>query len=324
MLRDDVKVSGLAVRLYPAESPAGAIELGSHFWSESPGSLLDLSDWRESLGRFQIEEIEKATAWVWTSMPSDRLEVLDAENQTLDHRVFRFWRAILLTEPPTIAASWILTGTIQHGRLDIRGFVKPPMVYGKSARRPSRFDVARLHQAAAIADSLMRPEPVLGGPLERGWSSFIAGMRATHIDESILCFVRALEGILHSATRQQFSRRAARLVKFGDHDSTYGEEFFERLYNVRSGFTHARTLEETFPSCDRAQALLRGRQLQAAAHIVASRWYRTVIMDPNLVRQFSGTSLGDYWGEVVLGKERPPFTVRVEEDEWMNVEDTQR
>jgi len=318
MLRTNVKFSCLAASTVPAAGLPSPLPLAPDVWAELPSGL-DLSVWKETLGTEQIDQIANATLWLWHAAPSARLEVYDSENVELANRMFGLWRALLINRAPAIKSAWVLTGAIRaDGYVQVRSLKKCDIVYSKERGQEPALDRDKAVQVADCAARLLNLEAAgsIQRRLERGFASLLSATRAAYIDEAILSLVRALEGILHPNNREQFSKRAATVVDLHGYGDGERLKFFENLYDVRSGFTHAETLEEVFPGATPEEAQTLGFRLQIATYLIVTRAYTAVFSSPELSRTLSSGSMGEFWGQVVAGKRPPPFVVRLDDSEW--------
>jgi hypothetical protein len=152
--------------------------------------------------------------------------------------------------------------------------------------------------------------------LERGFAAFIGGVQSNSIDDSVLGFVRAIEGILHPNNKKQFCDRATKVIRCSTAADSGLTSLLDEIYDARSGFTHAEAIETVFPNKSRDEAVLRGRELRSASYVIASRCYRTVFANPDLIDFFSKEQ-GGSWGKVVTGKSNSPFTICVEPSDWL-------
>lgn len=135
------------------------------------------------------------------------------------------------------------------------------------------------------------------------------------VDGSILALQRSLEGILHPCNKKQFVERVAKIADLG---SGYDvRALFREVYGIRSGFTHAESLNVAFPNRSYEDALVRARQVQVLLCFVAFRLYRVILSRVDLLSCFGAEGLGAYWGRIVEGRKERPFAVKVSDGEWL-------
>jgi hypothetical protein len=138
----------------------------------------------------------------------------------------------------------------------------------------------------------------------------VLALRIEYIEDSILCLMRALEGMLHADSSKQFQSRAASILKEPN------LELLRELYHVRNKFTHAEPVELAFPNRTAAEATQRARQLQAFLYHFATRVYCKIVGSPGLLAMLSQARVGELWGNVVSGHQPPPLVVSVDEPLW--------
>jgi hypothetical protein len=77
--------------------------------------------WKEWLGTIRAEEVEAADLFLLSKIKSERPDVLDGENQSLDHLVCLFYVGLLLASTfSTAHKPVVLTGSRSDGEVDIR------------------------------------------------------------------------------------------------------------------------------------------------------------------------------------------------------------
>jgi hypothetical protein len=247
------------------------------------------------------------------------LQILDAQNEALLEKIRDFWLGFLLHEPPMIHSAWSMTGSLNAAKPDVRSLRELPKVFQQYLGKPRQLKPSTLLGTTRLAAHFqtIRSSRVLAGRLERGLAAFVSGMKMAHIDEAVLSFERALEGILQPNDKDQFTKRAKCIIRpVGKHRLNVAK-LLNDIYDARSGFTHAEALDTVFPGLSRRQAERRGWQLRSAVFHLASRCYREILAREDLVRLFSAEGLGDYWGEIVSGDADPPFLVDLApEDCW--------
>ncbi|GEM_PF-3906337 len=319
MRKDGVKFGCLCADVHPS-GDIRRIEaaLPGEFFVESPWADVDVDAWREELGRWQVNEIKRANLWVWSVASTETPQIHDNENDRLFRRMNNFWIAFLMHEPPDVNSVWILTGDLIAGHPTIATLRKLPRAIRQSVSFPAPLSPDSLDQIAVIAGGVDAAEEAksVAGRLERGFAAFVAGMQSDTIDDSILCFVRALEAIVQPNGGKQFCNRTARILQSSTMDVASLRALLEEIYKTRGAFTHAEAIETAFRGNTRDEAIRRGRELRAATHIMASRCYREVFARPDLIKFFSSEQ-GEFWGDVVSGKKEPPFRIPVEPAEWL-------
>ena len=110
---------GLSIKL-PHEG-LGGLDLSPHF-SVIGGREFKIPDqWREWLGSIRVEEVEACDLFIAAKLASSAPGVLDAENQLLTHRLWGFYRGLLLSSTfATAHKPVILTGSCEDGEIGLR------------------------------------------------------------------------------------------------------------------------------------------------------------------------------------------------------------
>jgi len=276
-------------------------DLGFGYRLAPPEGAVNLDSWKPYIGEFEFEAMHDANTWIWVEGES---------SADLRPKIGYFETALLLTRAPQIRGAWMLEGPVENAVPRVASF-------GKRGQRilkepPYPLTTATLRRAAALADTLTRTFEMnaLVGRLERGFVSLVLAMSASSLEDSILYLMRGLEGMLNADHSKQFQTRAQTVLQDGN------PELLAELYRVRSKFTHAEPVSEAYADMTADQMTARCRQLQAFLYHFATRAYRKVLSRPELMSRLTQPKVGEYWGQVVQGKEGPPFIVTVTKDLW--------
>jgi hypothetical protein len=318
---DNVKFACICLNASPVEPSCRATrELSAEFRLERPWTGLDLDAWKPDLGRLQLNEIKKATVWVWTFVQSTRLDVCDGENNALTDRLTAFYVGLMLNRPPNVWSARTMTGHLQGGSVTIQSQAQRYRIFHKEHDAAPELTESALAAAATSAGHLRaaKSSSALGGRLERGLVSFENAMYSEYLDESIISLVRSIEAILQPNDKKQFVKRTCAIMDHQTEASHMDQcsAVFEELYDIRSGLVHAEAIEDIFGGVSGEQAAMRAKRLQAIAYLVASNLYRSILAQPELVEKFAHERLGDYWGRVVCDKEPPPFRLQLDAECW--------
>jgi hypothetical protein len=318
MEKDKVKFGCLCITAFPIEWEVTEADLGHGYYLEKPLAEVDLSTWRDPLGRWEVEELSKADLWIWSVRQSNALDVADAENQEIAKEMYWFWASYLLHHPPITHGAWTLTGKLVGGTPDVRTMGKRDPLFNQGIGRPPKMTVAKLKEVASLAPRIGHAikSGALTGRLERGWLAFLEAMKTKDLDQTILHFERALEAIAHPTDAKQFVSRFARVVRDLEHPKQDSSSLLAEIYDVRSGLAHAEAIETVFPQKSREEAARRGRELRAALLHIVSASYREIFASDNLIALYSSEGIGDHWDKVVARKRPPPFTVTLEPTVW--------
>lgn len=286
------------------------------FLLEPKPDNLNLSDWAEHMGRSRLSDIEDANIWVWVTCDSGRFDVLDHENDALAERLQTLVRGVLMNRPGWIESAWIATGSLRDGVPHVATLHSVDAWYHKEPLQ--HLTLEKLRSAASIAECLEREfgSGSFTGRCERGLTAFFSAMRSPWLDESIMHLERALEGLFHPASAKQFVRRAAACCSVMGYSQAERETLLQRLYDVRSEFTHAAPVDVVFKGATFDNAQLEARRLQTFAYLFAAHAYQAVLANSSLVAKLNPEGTGPYWGKVVEGKVAPPFTVQLDPNNW--------
>jgi hypothetical protein len=196
--------------------------------------------WREWLGSIRAEEVENCNLFLLSTLSSSTPGVLDAENQTLQQRVWNFYVGLLLASPFAPAhRPVLLTGSHRAGEIDIRqqkDFDAPvPCLFRPYP--PVLPDVVRL--AAQLGESL---ETLVAAALPGGhWRLlrtlhiYTEARAIADILDRIHQYCRCIDGLIlpdAGETKRQFRSRTELFIG-PRHHTLMGE-----IYDIRSAVEH--------------------------------------------------------------------------------------
>jgi hypothetical protein len=196
--------------------------------------------WREWLGSIRVGEFEQFELFLLSKLPSSTPEILDAENQTLQQRVWNFYIGLLLASTFAPAHKPVmLTGARRNGELDIRQqrdfdslvprifHPYPPVVF------------ENLQLAARLGENLMTlaagPPPGGTWRLFRGLHIYTEARANGDILERLHQYSRCIDGLIlpnAGETKRQFKSRTELFIGPRHHDMM-GE-----IYDIRSAVEH--------------------------------------------------------------------------------------
>jgi hypothetical protein len=197
-------------------------------------------NWREWLGSVRTGEVENFNLFLLSKLASSAPAVLDAENKTLQQRVWNFYVGLLLAS--TFASAHrpvLLTGSRRDGEIDLRqqqDFDSPiPCLFRPYP--PVVPDEVRV--AARLGENLevLATAPISGGHwrLFRTLHVYTEARTTAEIVDRIHQYCRCIDGLIlpdTGKTRQQFKSKTELFIGTGHHD-LMGE-----LYDVRSAVEH--------------------------------------------------------------------------------------
>lgn len=258
-----------ALLLLPAHSDdaeRAELDAATSTWVGALGDLIDGSQvkhWREWLGTLRWEEVEKRQRLVLTQMPSERPEVLDAENKQLGARLVMPWRALPLAAPiPSFSGKGvILSGEAANieGELRLRSVREvselDSVVRPYYATRPQFWRSMRGHspdngfQRWVDLDALLLGLSTRGLPdiLHVALRAFGNALGRDGLEFRIPDFVRAAECVLavpRGRGAEEFAQRAARIAPgLAEDDYIRGGDLRTRLvtlYQNRNDCVHGK------------------------------------------------------------------------------------
>jgi hypothetical protein len=231
------KYALMALALGVDESVPSVLDLGCGLHASRTLTLSVPGHWKEWLGSLAWDELHEANLFLWATAPTSSPDLLDAENSTLQTRVFMLYYGLMLAAPrlATTGRGMLLTGARrddvdvrQHGWVD--ALLRSQGVFWDPIRR------SELQEAVTIGNALEAIQNLL--PFRRlraAVTCFYAGLQAEDPAERIHEFVRTIEGCIlpaRSKTEAQFVSRTEIFVGPREHDWAHA------LFNVRSAVEH--------------------------------------------------------------------------------------
>jgi hypothetical protein len=126
---------GLSVKL---EGPISTGEVAPHLVVLADLKFDIPAHWREWLGTVRAEQVDDCNLLLVSKHSSSRPEVLDDENQRLQHRVFNFYTGLVLASTfATAHAPVMLTGARRSGEVASASSPGSGSTQPDSKRRPS-------------------------------------------------------------------------------------------------------------------------------------------------------------------------------------------
>lgn len=213
------------------------LDLGDGFFA-LPGGALELpAHWRKWVGTIRTDAIHEASLVLVAVGPSERPEVLDAENQRLTRRVDALFSGLLAAARPSFeGAGTRISGAHADGRIDVRSLGETIKVVRPPGFPWTPIDETTLRRAAFLAHriELFQARPVANRFIQtRTLFTFFDAFTERYIDERIHQFVRAVDGITRAKNNMDFRDRCRTLVR-GD------TEVCRELYLIRNATEHFR------------------------------------------------------------------------------------
>jgi hypothetical protein len=203
-------------------------KLTAHLWALGGTEFPIPTHWREWLGSIRAGEVDKCNLLLLSKLASSAPDILDAENKTLQQRVWTFYVGLLLSSTfAPVHRPVLLTGSRRDGQIDIRQqqnldspipclFRPYPAVVPDDVRRAARLGENLEALAAA---------PVAGGHwrLFRTLHIYTEARTTPEVIDRIHQYCRCIDGVILpdvGKTKQQFKSRTEMLIGLGHHEVT--------------------------------------------------------------------------------------------------------
>jgi hypothetical protein len=289
------KYALMALALGVDESVPSVLDLGCGLHASRTLTLSVPGHWKEWLGSLAWDELHEANLFLWATAPTSSPDLLDAENSTLQTRVFMLYYGLMLAAPrlATTGRGMLLTGARrddvdvrQHGWVD--ALLRSQGVFWDPIRR------SELQEAVTIGNALEAIQNLL--PFRRlraAVTCFYAGLQAEDPAERIHEFVRTIEGCIlpaRSKTEAQFVSRTEIFVGPREHDWAHA------LFNVRSAVEHLNDRLESVAMPVREDAVLEVLRLAHESQALARYCLRRIFSIDSLREHFrDDQTLGAFW-----------------------------
>lgn len=276
------------------------LELGDGFWVSQKPFLPASEFWRETLGSFRMDVLEKSKLFLLAKESNSNPEAIDANNLRLQDAVNRLYWGLLISD----WANFRDTGFILHGahtgdRVGARSIGDLDRLPINEGIPVTPITVSRLKEAAllagAAADIVKQPRP----QFVRFWrvmNAFWDGLRDVEVGKRIHQFVRCVEGFIlpeTGKTEKRFKSRTETFVGPRHH------ELVSVLFEIRSGVEH---LHRAYPAdmldygAGEKEVLLTLIRLSAQAEALARHCVRRLLLERSLWPHFqTDDALSTFW-----------------------------
>lgn len=251
--------------------------------------------WVDNLGHLRVNELKQGDLFILAQDHAKAPDILDAENQQLLKRVWRFYFALLVATPYISHQRGMkVTGADAGDGANIRQVQEISSVHFTFGSPKQDLGLEHLNCAATIADAIDRLSG--GGEHSRFWRithAFYDAVRAQEPGQRIHQFVRCVEGFILPSpgrTERQFVSRTELFVGPRHHDT------MRNLFEIRSAVEHLHgPLSAITAATERERRLvLLLRACEAEA--LARHCLRRLLMTPPLEEWFEDdTRLADFW-----------------------------
>ncbi len=263
------------------------------------------ANWREWLGSIRADEVEGCNLFLISKMASQSPNMLDAENEKLKKRVFRFYNGLLLVSRFAPAHRPVmLTGARRDAEIGVRGqldFECPaPRLF-----RPYPPIVPRdIRLAARLGENLetLATAQIAGGHwrLLRTLDVYTKARVIPDVVDRIHQYCRCIEGLIRpdvGKTKQQFKSRTELFIGPRHH------EVMGELYDVRSKVEHLHE-DKILELFDREVRLKLVRN-EAIAEYIARNALARVIGNAALWAHFGNEpALKDFWAQPLAERQK--------------------
>jgi len=254
------------------------------------------SHWREWLGSIRAEEVEDCDLFILSKLKSRHASVLDGENQTLQARVWAFYRGLLVTSRFAPAHKpVVLTGSREDNEIGVREAqdleASAPCVF----RGYPEVTQSELRQAAGLAAQLGKLGGIVKGDshwrLLRVLTLYVATRPERDLLHRLHQYARCIDGLVVSRPGKGFDDFKSRTELFigPGHGDVMGE-----IYADRSSVEHLHE-DRLLEPFDRARRLEIVRKEAIIEHIARTA-LRRIILNESLWPHFANRKgLEAFW-----------------------------
>jgi hypothetical protein len=254
------------------------------------------SHWKEWLGTIRAEEVESADLFLISKIKSERPDVLDDENQSLQRFVSLFYVGLLLASPfSTAHKPVILSGSRRNDEIDIRqqGMFEIPVAC--EFRPYPTLTAEDIETGARIGGKIRGIEEAQLPSGHWRFSRVLRLYQETRTTRDILerlhQYSRCIDGLILPSvgeTKRQFKSRTELFIGPHHHD-LMGE-----IYDVRSAVEHLH--ENRYLESFNREVRLDLLKKEAIVEYIARTSISRIIENPTLWPHFANTtSLGAFW-----------------------------
>jgi hypothetical protein len=252
--------------------------------------------WRDWLGSIRAEEVEDCDLFILSKLKSKQAGVLDGENQTLQARVWAFYRGLLLTSRFAPAHKpVVLTGSREDDEIGVRQTQDLETPAQCVFRGYPEVTQAELRQAAGLAAQLGKLGAIAKGDshwrLFRVLSLYVSTRPERDLLDRLHQYARCIDGFVLSRPGKgsdDFKGRTELFIGPGHGD------VMSELYADRSAVEHLHE-DRLLEPFDRAKRLEIVRK-EAIIEYVARAALRRIILDESLWPHFANRrGLEAFW-----------------------------
>lgn len=267
------------LRLPATSTPRANIVVLSDFPFEIP------RDWKETLGSYKVERLAASNLLIVASVPSARPYDRDDERECLIRTVRAFCFGLWMLGGPNFDSGLLLAGGTADSDpqiLMVQDLI-PVFLRPRGAAVVTDCDTLRYASRVGAGLTLIHKNRVFDR-LERGFWTWVGGIREGHLHIRLHQFVRAVDALIASERgqgRRQFVERAQTFATTNQIAAVLGQ-----LYDLRSSEEHFRPFQSVLNVEDQAEAERIGAVRVDQAERLAGGVYSRILVNPALWDHF--------------------------------------
>ena len=241
------------------------LELGNGLWVLSRVPIEISDHWRAGLGSWKLEDIERCSFVLATTVPSQAPQNFDHENMDLIRRLKHLLYGLLLQGVPYYETGFSFSGANVDGDIQIRDFGELPDYVSSFDLPCLRVGITEIKCATYLAEQL---EPIGqvgedGARLRRGLKALFRGSEETEGGDRLHQFVRALEALVKpdiGNTKTQFTHRAQTFALAG----LETRNTLLQIFDIRSQVEHMHSPLNALDGTEEERIALANRRTRQA------------------------------------------------------------
>lgn len=242
-------------------------------------------NWKEWMGTERIGEIEACPAFLYVTMPSSNIDVLDGENQKLRSMIGHWFTGLLLSGKfVAMDDPFVIGGSHSRGELDVREFATLMPVGRGIVETMPNITAYDLEQALTIGEGLaaiVERKNAEHWRLRRCIAIYQQGRSERDILNRLHQFVRCIDGLIVSEQgkgERQFKSRTKLFI------GPAHEELMGNIYRMRSAIEHLHE-HRHLETYDRATRIEIAR-MEAISELIARSCLSRILLDQTLRSHF--------------------------------------
>ena len=273
-----------------------SLKLGNGLWMLSRLPIEISDHWRDGLGSWKLEDIERCNFVLATTVPSRAPQNFDHENMHLIRRLKYLLDGLLLQGVPYYETGFSLSGANVDGDIQIRDFRELPY-YVPSYDLPClQVGITEIKCATSLAEQLELIAQ-LGedwARLRRGLNALSRGSEETGGGDRLHQFARGLEALVKpniGNTKTQFTHRAQTFARAG----LETRNILLQIFDVRSQVEHMHSPLNALDGTEEERIAVANRRTRQA-DILSRFALRRVLQSDNLLEVFrTDSNIDAFW-----------------------------